>query len=179
MIHCNMQTNRIADGLLVISVQAVDQNRKDPRLDQVVYGRVTVTGQQLPAEAEETGEHLSYSHNFTDTFQQNKKIHLQSQSPSVWRNIRLSLKASQKCLNKAAGKPSQKTWIKEFVERENASWIHLNQQGLHCWAAMPLTMSINQTVHPYCISLLSNQAGKTLRPWNCNSEIYFVRGHQF
>lgn len=48
VMHCYMQTNRITACLLVISVQAVNQYRKDPRLNQVIYGRVTVTGQQLP-----------------------------------------------------------------------------------------------------------------------------------
>lgn len=62
----NVQKNRILGHLLVISVQAVDQYRKDPRLNQVVYGRVTVTGQQLPTK---TKEHTKdyYSHSFTDT----------------------------------------------------------------------------------------------------------------
>lgn len=35
----------------VISVQAVNQFRKDARLDEIVYRRVTVTGQQLPTNA--------------------------------------------------------------------------------------------------------------------------------
>lgn len=43
-----MQTNRTTACLLVISVQAVDQYRQDPRLNEVIYGRITVTGQQLP-----------------------------------------------------------------------------------------------------------------------------------
>lgn len=51
---------RVTAGLLVISVQAVDQYRKDPRLNQVIYGRVTVTGQQLSAKnKEETKDHYS------------------------------------------------------------------------------------------------------------------------
>lgn len=43
-----MQTNRTTACLLVISVQTVDQYRQDPRLNEVIYGRITVTGQQLP-----------------------------------------------------------------------------------------------------------------------------------
>lgn len=40
---------RMTRVLLVISVQTVHQDGQNPRLDQVVNGRVTVTRQQLPA----------------------------------------------------------------------------------------------------------------------------------
>lgn len=40
---------RMTRVLLVISVQTVHQDGQNPRLDQVVYGRVAVTRQQLPA----------------------------------------------------------------------------------------------------------------------------------
>lgn len=69
MIHCYMRTNRIIACLLVISVQAVDQYRKDPRLNQVIYGRVTVTGQQLPIKTKEETL-LTHLHSFTDMYQQ-------------------------------------------------------------------------------------------------------------
>lgn len=49
-----MKTNRVTACLLVISVQAVDQYRKDPRFNQVIYGRVTVTGQQFPAKTRQS-----------------------------------------------------------------------------------------------------------------------------
>lgn len=77
MIHCYMQTNRITACLLVISVQAVDQYRKDPRLNQVIYGRVTVTGQQLPTKTKRKQRTLlihTFWHNFTDTYQQDEPI---------------------------------------------------------------------------------------------------------
>lgn len=70
-----MQTNRITASLLVISVQAVDQYRKYPRLNQVIYGRVTVTGQQLPTKTkDETKDHYSHTHSFTATYQQQEPI---------------------------------------------------------------------------------------------------------
>lgn len=56
-------TNRITSCLLVVSVQAVDQYRKDPGLNQVIYGRVTVTGQQLPTKTKKT------QHSVTDKIQ--------------------------------------------------------------------------------------------------------------
>lgn len=62
MIHCYMQTNRITACLLVISVQAMDQYRKDPRLNQVIYGGVTVTGQQLPTKTKRKQKTITHTH---------------------------------------------------------------------------------------------------------------------
>lgn len=61
MIHCDMKTNRTTACLLVISVQAVDQYRKDPRFNQVIYGRVAVTGQQLPTKTKKKQKTISHT----------------------------------------------------------------------------------------------------------------------
>lgn len=56
-----MQINKTAACLPVISIQTVNQFRQDPRLNEIIYGRVTVTGQQLPKKNEnETKTPYSY-----------------------------------------------------------------------------------------------------------------------
>lgn len=62
MIHRSTPTNRNTVCLLVVSVQAVDQYRKDPRLNQVIYGRITVTGQQLPTKTKRKQKGISPAH---------------------------------------------------------------------------------------------------------------------
>lgn len=53
---------RTAACLPVISVQAVNQFRKDPRLNEVIYGRVTVTGQQLPTKTKRKQKTMTHTH---------------------------------------------------------------------------------------------------------------------
>lgn len=44
---------------------------------------------------------------------------------------------------------------------------------LHHWAAVPFTISINHTALTYCKSPLSDRTGKTVSPWNFNTETIF------
>lgn len=56
MIHIKVQ------HLPVISVQAVDQFRKDARFDEIIYGGVTVTRQQLPGKKMSKYKYFSHLH---------------------------------------------------------------------------------------------------------------------
>lgn len=68
MIHRYMRTNRVTVCLLVVSVQAVNQYRKDPGLYQVIYGRITVTGQQLPTKTKGGQKTIIHSHILTELY---------------------------------------------------------------------------------------------------------------
>lgn len=65
-----MQTNTSAVCVPVISFQAVNQFRKDPRLNEVIYGGITVTGQQLPTETKRKQKTITYTQSFIDMYQQ-------------------------------------------------------------------------------------------------------------